>query len=115
MFCRYHWHNPPKVPVYNFFDQSVVYSTPCLQLFDVQGRRLCDAYGCKEHHDLISAYNGVFCLKHTLELGRLRKIIEPHSGTFEEYQARLEELRLRKVLEPGHAHYLSQLEKVYVQ
>lgn len=50
-----------------------------------------------------------------MKIAKLRQVIEPHAGTFEEYQARLEEMRLRKMIEPGHAHYLSALEKVYVR
>lgn len=75
------------------------------------GAELCHAYGCRKHKRLHPAHNGLWCAEHHREIVSLRQVITPHEGSKQEFEARLEELRLRKFTDEGHWKFASYLEK----
>jgi hypothetical protein len=81
-------------------------------VYNKNGARLCNAYGCRKHARLTQFGGAMWCRKHLPQIQQLRQVIQPHDGTKEEFDARLEELRLRKTMDYGHWHYASKLEKV---
>ena len=89
------------------------YSTNRIYLYTPFGAKLCDAYGCRMMDKLQNIYGGVFCPKHVKEYAKIRARINPHTGSFDEYQARIEELRFRKQWDYGHPQYAAELGKRY--
>jgi hypothetical protein len=99
-YCEYHREN--------------IHQTKFL-LYNDQGLPLCHAFGCSVKDNLIEQYGGLFCKKHLPIIAELREKIHPHQSNYDEYQARLEELRFRKEFDPGHAYFLENLEKKFIK
>lgn len=78
-----------------------------LDIVNRKGDKLCDAFGCRRHRHLIPAFGGIFCDRHLQELSVIRSRIT-HNG--DDLDARLEEIRFRKVLCYSHATYAAALE-----
>ena len=95
---------------------TVTYTPPAqtsqYDLVNMHGAPLCHAIKCRKHTKLHRAYRGVFCPAHLLAIASIRERILhiPHEeATLEELQREVEAL-LRKIMEPGHMHYLAKLE-----
>ena len=97
----------------NSSSPAPTYSTHNIELYTPFGAKLCDAYGCRKMSKLQNIYGGVFCPKHVKEYSRIRSRINPHTGSFDEYQARIEELRFRKQWDQGHPQFAVNLGKRY--
>jgi hypothetical protein len=85
------------------------WTTNKLDRYNINGARLCDAYGCRRHKCLCAVRGGLFCEKHVKELEAIRAHIDPHTGDRKEALSRWEELCFRKVWHQGHAQYASTL------
>ena len=97
-------------PTYSTYS---TYSTNNIDLYTPFGAKLCDAYGCRMMDKLQNIYGGVFCPRHVKEYAKIRSRINPHTGSFDEYQARIEELRFRKLWDYAHPQYAAELGKRY--
>jgi hypothetical protein len=86
----------------------------CYASRNIDGKELCNAVGCRTYKNLLEVFRNKWCLYHLKEILRIRSIIERHTGDNEEYEARLEELRLRKNADDAHYQYARTLEKKYV-
>ena len=75
------------------------------------GAELCHAYKCRKHKRLHEAHKGKWCDKHYIEIIKLREVINKHDNSSEEFTARLEEIRLRKITDDVHWKFASKLEK----
>ncbi len=104
--------NPSSSSPTHLHSSSPRYSTNKIDLYTPSGTKLCDAYGCRKTN-LQPAYGGMFCPKHVYEYSQIRSRIDPHTGSFDEYQARIEELRFRKQWDFGHPQYAETLGKRY--
>lgn len=78
-------------------------------LYNKHGNRMCDAYGCRKNKRLVVQCHGLFCFIHAKEINTIRSQIH-HENTWNEFYARLEELRFRKTFHFPHAEYAAFLE-----
>jgi hypothetical protein len=105
VYCNYHLRHPNKIRERSHNTNSK------FSLYNRKGRPVCHAFGCTTWRNLQNIFGGLFCRKHCPEIAAIREKIKPHTGNYNEYQARLEEFRFRKTLEQGHAYYMRELEK----
>ena len=85
---------------------------------DRQGRRLCDATGCRKRKGLQYVHRGWFCHRHRAEMAKLRDRVShcaPDAMDPRElrrqYEARTREMLDRKVFDAGHVVYVRELER----
>jgi hypothetical protein len=83
------------------------WTTNKLDLVNKNGDYLCRAFGCRKHTKLMFKFGDWFCPKHINELIIIRSKIT-HDGN--DFIARLEEIRFRKIICPEHAAYAHTLE-----
>lgn len=85
------------------------WSTNKLDLYNKNGDRICDAFGCRKHTRLVFIHRGWFCRKHRKQLDEIRMRIKETGNFIVEINARYEELLFRKRQDYGHIHYLNTL------
>ena len=80
--------------------------------YDNNNNRLCDILGCRIYgKNLNNDYNGFFCNQHFKIIRETRKIIKGNPNTYEEYNARLYEIAIRKNISIEHIIYADTLYK----
>ena len=79
-------------------------------LYDLDGHRLCDIRQCYTYGaKLNNVYKGFFCNAHYRYMRELRNTIKTHPSTFIEYDARMQEIAIRKNSSPHHIEYAATL------
>jgi hypothetical protein len=87
-----------------------MFSTSHLDLHNRNGSVLCHYFGCRKHKRLKNVHGGLFCHKHAENIAKLNNM--KHSlDTKSEFEARLEEIRERKILCDGHVYFALMIEK----
>jgi len=91
-------------------------SSPKLDQYNINGTRICDAFGCRKHKKLRIVRRGMFCKKHARELDDLRKRLKYNpcktkEELMEEVELRQAEARFRKIMDEAHMEYLLGLER----
>jgi chaperonin cofactor prefoldin len=96
-------HTPPPTKISHY------------DLRNQNGDLLCHGVKCRRHTKLNEQFGGLFCNKCLEKIKAIREKILHDTTSFEklknEIEARREEVLFRKVMEPGHMHYLLTLEK----
>jgi len=130
-YCEFHFNNPEQIKMkidkinksitrylydrseyfynYSLNDQSIIYSTTNLAIYNKKGNRLCDAYGCFRHKEVSPFAGGLFCRKHIQILSDIRQRINDHNGSTDEFEARQEEILFRKRFDSNHVNYAYKL------
>jgi hypothetical protein len=81
-----------------------MWSTTKLDIFNRNGARLCEAFGCRKHTRLRNICGGIFCLNHCLQLTAIRQRIKTGVNKIEVVQVRVEEQIFRKIQCARHMH-----------
>lgn len=85
------------------------------KLYNNEGYEMCHMVGCTKHTDLVSGYNGLFCLKHYDRLVVIRRNLNYCKRTNNragELVYRQQEFEFRKKIDPAHVYLISYLEKI---
>jgi hypothetical protein len=79
-------------------------------IYDEYNHRLCDIYGCNVYGiTLNNDYMGFFCNYHYKQMRDIRQVIKGKPNTWDEYNARMCEISIRKNPSIDHIKYAANL------